>query len=615
MINSYDIIVIGAGHAGVEAALAAARLGKKTAIFTIYLDSISMMSCNPAIGGPGKSHLISEVDILGGEIGKHTDKYNIQLKYLNSTKGVAARVTRAQADKYWYRVKMKEVLENTENLEVIQEVIDEILVKNGKIVGVKSSLGIEYKSKAVVLATGTFLKGRVVIGDIKYNSGRQGEQSSEKLSDSLIKNGIKIERFQTATPPRIDKRTIDFEKVTELKGEDNPVYFSIFTKKEHNLNIPTWLTYTTKETIKVTNELLKFSPIVTGMIDTKGPRHCPSIDRKVLNFPEKENHQVFLEQESVETNEIYVNGMTTSMPPFAQEKMLKTLPGLENVKIMRYGYGIEYDYIPPFQLYPNYENKIVKNLFLAGQINGTSGYEEAAAQGFMAGVNAVRKIENKEPIIIRRDEGYIGVLTDDLINKELLEPYRVLPSRAEYRLILRQDNSFIRMLEKSKEIGILKKEQIEHFEELKEAINVEINRLKNLKVYPGLENNLVLEGMGEKPIKKAITAAELLKRNRFSYNDLKYFVDIREYPKKVIEQVEIEIKYEDFIEREEKQIKRFKKLENVKIPKNFNYSNVNGLSNIAVDALNKTKPFSVGQASRISGVSPGDIAIILSHIK
>lgn len=615
MFDKFDVVVIGAGHAGVEAALASARLGKKTALFTIYLDSIAMMSCNPAIGGPGKSHLVSEVDILGGEIGRHTDKYNIQLKHLNESRGIAARVTRAQADKYWYRVKMKEIVENTSNLTVIQENIDEILTENGKVTGVQSSIGNIYGAQAIVVATGTFLKGRIVMGDIKYPAGRQGEVSSEKLSDSLKKLGIEIDRFQTATPPRIDKRTIDFTKVEELYGEDYPKYFSLFTDKIKNINIPTWLTFTNEKTIEKVQELLKYSPIYTGIIDTKGPRHCPSIDRKVINFPEKKEHQIFLEQESIESNEIYVNGMSTALPPFAQTEIIKTIPGLENAKIVRYAYGIEYDYIPAYQLKLSFESKKVENLFMAGQINGTSGYEEAAAQGFMAGVNAAKKISGLDPIIIDRSEGYIGVMIDDLINKTMLEPYRVMPSRAEYRLTLRQDNTFMRLLEKAEEIGIVSKEKIEWMKNIKDAVIRESKRLKETYIYPDIENNLMLDGMGQAQLKKAVRAADLLNRDGVEYKDMKYFIEGREYPDIVIEQVEIDIKFESFIEREKEQIKKYKELESKKIPGNIDYENIKGLSNIAKAAFKKIKPESIGQASRISGVSGNDISMLLINLK
>ncbi len=612
--KNFDVIVVGAGHAGCEAALASARLGMKTAMFTIYLDNVAMMSCNPAIGGPGKSHLVTEVDILGGEIGRHTDKYNLQLKTLNETKGIAARVTRGQADKYWYRVKMKEILENTDNLDLIQETVDELIVNGQSVVGVRSSMGIEYSAKAVVLATGTFLKGRVVIGDVKYEAGRQGEMSSEKLSESLLENGIELERYQTATPPRVDKRTVDFSKMQELKGLDNPKYFSMFTHKNKNKNFPTWLTFTTPNTVEVAKELLKYSPIVTGIIETHGPRHCPSLDRKVLNFPEKTDHQIFLEQESIESNELYVNGLTTAMPPFAQEKMMRTIAGLEDAKIMRYGYAVEYDYAPAYQLFPSLESKKLKNLYFAGQINGTSGYEEAAAQGFLAGVNAARKLMCMEPIIVDRSEAYLGVLVDDLIHKKTPEPYRVLPSRAEYRLTLRQDNAFLRLLEKAEEIGIVSKERLECLKKIKNTIEHEIYRLKEEVIRPDEEVNLMLEGMGFEPLKKPIRANELLQRKGVTYDDLRYFCGIKPYPDLVKQQVEIEIKYEVFIDREKAQIEKFKKLESLKIPENFDYDTVRGLSNIAKDGLFNVRPMSIGEASRISGVTGNDIALLIAQL-
>ena len=384
-MKKYEVIVVGGGHGGVEASLAAARLGKKTAMFTLYLDTIAMMSCNPSIGGPGKSNLVAEMDILGGEMGRHTDKFNLQLKHLNESKGPAARITRGQADKYLYRTEMRKILEHTDNLEIIQDCVDEIIVENGRIKGIITRLGIKYYAECVVLATGTFLKGKIVIGDVAYSAGRQGENSAEKLSDSLREHGITIERYQTATPPRLDKRSIDFSKMKELKGEEHPRYFSIFTDKERNNVVPTWLTYTTEKTIEVAKEMLQYSPIVSGIIKTHGPRHCPSLDRKVINFPDKSNHQIFLELESAESEEVYVNGLTTAMPPFAQEAMMRTIAGLENARVMRYGYAVEYDYAPAAQLYPSLESKKIEGLYFAGQINGTSGYEEAACQGFKIG--------------------------------------------------------------------------------------------------------------------------------------------------------------------------------------------------------------------------------------
>lgn len=621
-MKDYDVIVVGAGHAGVEAAFAAARLGQKVGLITLYLDTISMMSCNPSIGGPGKSNLVTEIDILGGEMGRHTDEYNLQLKDLNVSKGPAARITRGQADKYLYRRKMREKLEQNENISLIQDCVEEILVEefngissyNKKVVGVKTRLGIIYNTKTVVLATGTFLKGKIVIGDITYSAGRQGEGSAEKLSDNLRELGIKIERYQTATPPRIDRKTINFSELEELKGEEYPRYFSVFTKKEKNQTVPTWLTYTSEKTIEVVQEMMKYSPIVSGMIDTHGPRHCPSIDRKVLNFPEKVKHQIFLELESQNSDEIYVNGLTTAMPAFVQEAILKTIKGLENAKIMRHGYAVEYDYAPASQLYPSLENKKISGLFFSGQINGTSGYEEAAAQGFIAGVNAARKIQNESPIIIDRSEAYIGVLIDDLIHKKTPEPYRVLPSRAEYRITLRYDNAFMRLFNKVKEIGILSKEKIDFLEKSISDVYTEINNLKNISVSMN-EANKFLESLNlEERFAKGIKASDILKIKDVSYDKLREFLDLNDYETFVKNQIETMIKYEIFIERENKQIEKFKKLENMYIPENINYNEIKGISNIARAGLNEVRPLSIGEATRISGVTSNDITLIIAHM-
>lgn len=614
MKKIYDVIVVGGGHAGVEAALAAARLGKETAIFTLYLDTIAMMSCNPSIGGPGKSNLVAEMDILGGEMGRHTDEYNLQLKHLNESKGPAARITRGQADKYLYRTKMRRKLEHTDHLYMIQDCVEEILVDDGKIKGIRTRLGISYFADAVVLATGTFLKGKIVIGDVAYSAGRQGEESAEKLSDSLRAHGIHIERYQTATPPRLDKRTIDFSKMEELKGEEHPRYFSIFTHKEKNSVVPTWLTHTTPKTIEVAKEMLKYSPIVSGIIETHGPRHCPSLDRKVINFPEKTNHQIFLELESLDSQEVYVNGLTTAMPPFAQEAMLKTIAGLENAKIMRHGYAVEYDYAPASQLYPSLESKKISGLFCAGQINGTSGYEEAACQGFMAGVNAARKLDGKEPVLIDRSEGYIGVLIDDIIHKKTPEPYRALPSRSEYRLTLRFDNAFMRLYNKAKEIGILSQEKLDYLKNAIDIVNSETARLKDISV-PMVKANALLEKLGStQKFAKGIKISELLKVKEVTYDSLAEVTEINDYPEFIKNQIETIIKYDIFIKRENEQIEKFKKLEEMKIPADFDFASIKGVSNIAKSGLEEIRPMSIGEASRISGVTGNDIALIIANL-
>lgn len=615
MNTDYDVIVVGAGHAGVEAALASARLGMKTALFTIFIDNIAMMSCNPSIGGPGKSHLVSELGMLGGEMARHIDSYNLQLKNLNHTKGLAARITRAQADKYWYRIKMREIIEKQDNLEVVQGIVSDLILDGKKVTGVKDQVGIEYGAKAVILCTGTFLKGRFIIGDVKYEAGRQGEQSSEELSDRLREYGFEVDRYQTATPPRTDKRTINFSEIEELKGEENPRYFSYYTLKEENSVMPTWLTYTTPETIRVASELLKYSPIVTGIVSSKGPRHCPSLDRKVLRFPEKTDHQIFLEQESTESNEIYINGFTTAMPPFAQDAMLKTIKGLENAKIMRYGYAVEYDYIPANQLKLTLETKVLENLYTAGTINGTSGYEEAAVQGFMASVNAVRKIKGQSPVIIDRSEGYTGVLIDDIINKDTPEPYRVLPSRAEYRLTLRQDNVFLRLLDKAREIGILDKEKLEELENAKKEIEKELERLRNITVYPTKENNEILISLGHDTMNNPVSAFEFLARKEMTYDGLARFIETEKLSKIVKEQVEINSKYKIFIDREKNQIEKFKKLEEMIIPKDTDYEKIKGISNIAISGLVYSQPETIGQASRISGITHNDMTLLIAFIK
>lgn len=613
MDNNFDVIVVGAGHAGIEAALASSRLGLKTALFTIYIDKIALMSCNPSIGGPGKSNLVAEIGVLGAEMSKNIDENNLQLKNLNHTKGLAARITRAQADKEKYRLSMREKIEMQENLSLIQGTITDLLIKDKKVYGIKDQLGMTYFSKAVILCTGTFLDAYYVIGDVKYSSGRAGELASTDLPKSLRENGIELDRYQTATPPRIDKKSIDFTDLEKLESDIDPRFFSYETINENYSGRPTYLTYTSKKTIEVAKELLKYSPIVTGIVGTKGPRHCPSLDRKVLNFPDKYDHQIFLEEESSNSDEIYVNGFTTAMPAFAQEKILRTIKGLENAKILRYGYAIEYDYIPSYQLKHTMESKIIEGLYTAGTINGTSGYEEAATQGFIAGVNAARKIQNKKEIIIDRSQAYIGVLIDDIINKSTPEPYRVLPSRAEYRLTLRQDNTFLRLLDISDEIGIMSKETINYFRKVKAEIEAEIERLKNIKIYPTKETNEKLSKIkAGNSMTRDNTAYEFLARQEINYDNLSEFIETKKLDKLSKEQVEINSKYDAFIKREEKQIDNYKKLENILIPSDFDFYSVKGLSNIAKSGLSYVRPFNIGQASRISGVSYNDIALLIA---
>ncbi|EFS22048.1 tRNA uridine 5-carboxymethylaminomethyl modification enzyme GidA [Fusobacterium gonidiaformans 3-1-5R] len=614
-MQEFDVIVVGGGHAGCEAALASARLGLKTAIITLYLDSIAMMSCNPSIGGPGKSNLVTEIDILGGEMGRHTDQFNLQLKHLNESKGPAARVTRGQADKFLYRTNMRLTLEHTENLSILQDCVEKLLVQEDEVYGVKTRLGIEYKAKSVILCTGTFLKGKVVIGDITYSAGRQGESAAEKLSENLRELGLQVERYQTATPPRIDKKSIDFSKLKELHGEKHPRYFSIFTEKKENTIVPTWLTYTNEKTLEKTKEMLQYSPIVSGIIETHGPRHCPSIDRKVLNFPEKTDHQIFLEMESLDSDEIYVNGFTTAMPPFAQDEILHTISGLEQAKIMRYGYAVEYDYMPAFQLYPSLENKKISGLFCAGQINGTSGYEEAAAQGLVAGINAARKILGKNPIFIDRSEAYIGVMIDDLIHKKTPEPYRVLPSRSEYRLHLRFDNAFMRLYDKTKEIGLLTQEKLLLVEKAIQNVKQEVERLKTISISMQEANQFLEKKQCSDFFSKGVKIADVLKKKEITYLDLKELIEIPDYPEFVRNQIETILKYEIFMEREEKQILKFKELEHQFIPKDFDFSSVKGISNIALSGLLEVKPLSIGEAGRISGVTGNDLALLIAHLR
>ena len=608
--ENYDIAIIGAGHAGCEAALAGARLGFKTICFTVSVDSIALMPCNPNIGGTSKGHLVREIDALGGEMGKNIDKTFIQSKMLNKSKGPAVHSLRAQADKQNYTREMRKTLENTDNLTIKQGEVSEIIVEDGVIKGVKTISGATYYAKAVVLATGVYLKSKCIYGEVCQYTGPNGLMSANHLTDSLIANGIKMRRFKTGTPARVDKRTIDFSKMEEQFGDERIVPFSFTTDPEsiQKEQISCWLTYTNEETHKIIKDNIDRSPLFSGMIEGTGPRYCPSIEDKVVKFADKNRHQVFIEPEGLYTNEMYLGGMSSSLPEDVQYAMYHTVPGLENAKIVRNAYAIEYDCIEYGQLLPNLEFKNIKGLFSAGQFNGSSGYEEAAAQGIIAGINAARYIQNKESLVIDRSQGYIGVLIDDLVTKESHEPYRMMTSRAEYRLLLRQDNADMRLTKIGYEVGLVDKERYDYV--------CKKERLENYKIGAAKENQDILESLNSSPLKTATTLAELIRRPELNYDLIKPLDHERpELSDDVREQVNINIKYKGYIERQKKQVENFKKLENKKIPEDFDYSKVGSLRIEAAQKLAFYKPISIGQASRISGVSPADISVLLIYME
>ena len=616
--ENYDIAIIGAGHAGCEAALAGARLGFKTICFTVSVDSIALMPCNPNIGGTSKGHLVREIDALGGEMGKNIDKTFIQSKMLNKSKGPAVHSLRAQADKQNYTREMRKTLENTDNLTIKQGEVSEIIVEDGVIKGVKTISGATYYAKAVVLATGVYLKSKCIYGEVCQYTGPNGLMSANHLTDSLIANGIKMRRFKTGTPARVDKRTIDFSKMEEQFGDERIVPFSFTTDPEsiQKEQISCWLTYTNEETHKIIKDNIDRSPLFSGMIEGTGPRYCPSIEDKVVKFADKNRHQVFIEPEGLYTNEMYLGGMSSSLPEDVQYAMYHTVPGLENAKIVRNAYAIEYDCIEYGQLLPNLEFKNIKGLFSAGQFNGSSGYEEAAAQGIIAGINAARYIQNKESLVIDRSQGYIGVLIDDLVTKESHEPYRMMTSRAEYRLLLRQDNADMRLTKIGYEVGLVDKERYDYICKKEKLIDEEIERLENYKIGAAKENQDILESLNSSPLKTATTLAELIRRPELNYDLIKPLDHERpELSDDVREQVNINIKYKGYIERQKKQVENFKKLENKKIPEDFDYSKVGSLRIEAAQKLAFYKPISIGQASRISGVSPADISVLLIYVE
>ena len=618
LVEEYDVLVVGAGHAGCEAALACARLGLNTIMFTVSVDSIALMPCNPNIGGSSKGHLVREIDALGGEMGKCIDKTFIQSKMLNVSRGPAVHSLRAQADKQDYTRTMRMTLENTENLTIRQAEVSEIIVEDGKIVGAKTFSGAEYKTKAVVLCTGTYLKARCIYGDVSNPTGPNGLQAANHLTKSLIDNGIEMRRFKTGTPARVDRRSIDFTKMEEQFGDERVVPFSFTTNPDdiQKEQVSCWLTYTNEKTHDIIRANLDRSPLFSGAIEGTGPRYCPSIEDKVVKFSDKERHQVFIEPEGNYTNEMYLGGMSSSLPEDVQYAMYKTVPGLENVKITRNAYAIEYDCINPNQLNSTLEFKKIKGLFSGGQFNGSSGYEEAAAQGLVAGINAAMQILGKEMIIIDRSEGYIGVLIDDLVTKENNEPYRMMTSRAEYRLLLRQDNADLRLTKLGYKVGLIDEERYNNLLKKEEMINNEIDRLYNVTIGASKEVQAFLEEHESTPLKTGSNLAELIRRPELNYEMLERFdKDRQELPYDVIEQVNINIKYDGYIKRQLKQVEQFKKLEGRKLSPEFDYDKISGLRNEARQKLNLYKPLSIGQASRISGVSPADISVLLVYME
>lgn len=620
--DKYDVVVIGAGHAGCEAALASARLGFKTIIFTVSVDSVALMPCNPNIGGSSKGHLVREIDALGGEMGKVIDRTFIQSKMLNKSKGPAVHSLRAQADKALYSRTMRQVLEDEKNIEIKQTEVVKLLVEDNKIVGVQILSGAIYHCQAVILCTGTYLKARCIYGEVSTNTGPNGLQAANYLTDSLRELGIKMYRFKTGTPARIDRNTVDFSKMEEQFGDERVVPFSFATNPEDVQidQVSCWLTYTNEQTHNIIKRNLDRSPLFSGMIEGTGPRYCPSIEDKVVKFADKERHQVFIEPEGLETNEMYIGGMSSSLPEDVQYKMYRTVPGLENVRIVRNAYAIEYDCIDARQLKPSLEFKNIDGLFSGGQFNGSSGYEEAAAQGLIAGINAARKIKNLPPFLLDRSEAYIGVLIDDLVTKESHEPYRMMTSRAEYRLLLRQDNADQRLSKKGYELGLISKERYERLELKEKLINEEIERLKHVTVGTGDAVQELLKECGSTPLNSGSTMVDLIRRPELSYELLKS-IDINrpafpaELEEEVIEQVNIAIKYDGYIKRQKKQVEQFKKLENKKIPKNIDYDKIKSLRIEAQQKLKEYQPISIGQASRISGVSPADISVLLVYLE
>ncbi len=616
--GNFDVIVVGAGHAGSEAALAAARMGQSTLLVTIDLDMVAFMPCNPSIGGPAKGVVVREIDAMGGEMGRNIDKTYIQMRMLNTGKGPAVQALRAQADKNDYAHEMKKTLEKQENLLLRQGIVDELIVEDGTVQGVITHTGAIYRSKAVILTAGTSSRGQIIIGELKYSSGPNNSQPSIKLSESLLEHGFDLARFKTGTPPRILSSSIDYSQTEEQPGDEAPNHFSFTSKDEDYLKdqLSCWLTYTGPEAHQIIRDNLHRAPMFTGIVEGVGARYCPSIEDKIVRFSDKPRHQLFLEPEGRNTEEVYVQGLSSSLPEEVQEAVLHSIAGLENAKMMRTGYAIEYDVVKPHQLRPSLETKIVKNLFTAGQMNGTSGYEEAAGQGLMAGINAALTVQGKEPLVLKRSDGYIGVMIDDLVTKGTLEPYRLLTSRAEYRLILRHDNADMRLSEIGHDIGLLSDERYQAFINKQAAVEVEIARLKGIRLKPTAELQAFLAEKNSTQLRDGFLFADLLKRPELDYDSLYPFAPLEEpLSSDVTRQVEIQIKYDGYINKAYSKVEKLKRLEEKRIPENIDYDSINGIANEAKEKLKKIQPETIAQASRISGVNPADISVLMVHVQ